>query len=256
MHYLTVHDDRGFGPSRLWRNQDGSSRVKDDWDRVRSELNDAIAAGKRFDAVARKKRIVQTDRQGVVTVTANGFGEIVDLAISDQALRHPQQLGDLVTEAVVKARRTGEAAGERLRKVHFPAVPSSNGLKAAVQKMPEAVDYHQLDYADTPEAKSAIAECGERLHGIINETREFAKKRLRCEIGTAAGYVETNLADTVIRITIEPDVPGKIGTARLSQQVLTAVKRASERASKVRVNTFKQALVESPARTTWRATGE
>src|SRR3954451_21545081 len=121
--------------------QSGGSRVRDDWDRVRSELTDGIAAGKRFDAVARRKQVVQTDRQGIVTVTAHGFGEVVALAISDQALRHPQLLGDQVTDAVVKARRAGQAVGERLRRLHFPAVPSSDGLKTAIQRIPDTVSY-------------------------------------------------------------------------------------------------------------------
>src|SRR5256885_16951546 len=72
------------------------------WNRVRAELDDAIAQGKRFDAAARRRLVVQTAQHGGVTVKANGFGEIVDLAISDQALRHPGQLGDPVTEAVGK----------------------------------------------------------------------------------------------------------------------------------------------------------
>jgi DNA-binding protein YbaB len=232
--------------------------VNDDgtWNRVRAELGDAIAQGKRFDAAARRKQVVQTDQHGVVTVKANGFGEIVDLAISDQALRHPGHLGDQVTEAVVRARRAGKAVGERLRKLHFPAIPSADGLKAAVLDVPDAVQYDRLDYADSQKTKSAIAEYGEILQELADDTRGFEQKYLRCEIGTAAGYVETNLADSVIRVNIRPEVARKIGLARLSQQILAAIKTAPEQAGRARVSKFKKALAESPARKTWHATGE
>jgi DNA-binding protein YbaB len=226
------------------------------WNRVRAELDDAIAQGKRFDAAARRRQVVQTDQHGVVTVKANGFGEIVDLAISDQALRHPGQLGDRVTEAVVKGRRAGKAVGERLRKTHFPTIPSSDGLKAAVLDIPDTVQYDRLDYADSQQIKSAIAEYGEVLRELADDTRGFEQRYLRCEIGTAAGYVETNLADSVVRIDIHPEVARKVGLTRLSQQILTAIKSASEQASKARVSKFKKALAESPARKTWHATGE
>jgi DNA-binding protein YbaB len=71
--------------------QGGDRRMTDEagaWDRMRTELKDAMAQGKRFEAVARRKGARQTDRHGIVTVTVNGFGEIVDLAISDRALRY------------------------------------------------------------------------------------------------------------------------------------------------------------------------
>lgn len=226
------------------------------WNRVRAELGDAIAQGKRFDAAARRKQVVQTDQHGVVTAKANGFGEIVDLAISDQALRHPAQLGDQVTEAVVKARRAGKATGERLRKLHFPTVPSPDGLMAAVLDVPDAIRYDRLDYADSQKARSAIAEYGEILQGLAEDTKGFERRYLRCEIGTAAGYVETNVADSVIRIKIRPEVARKVGLTRLSQQILTAIKTAAEQAGRARGNRFKKALAESPARKTWHATEE
>jgi DNA-binding protein YbaB len=224
-----------------------------DWRRVRAELMDAMAQGKRFEAVARRKQIARTDRQEVVTATANAFGDIVDLAISEEALRHPQQLGEQVTEAVAKARQAGRALGERLRELHFPTVPA---LGDAIAEIPDSVRYDEIGYADSPEAKNAVAECGELLRRIADETDEFERKTLRVEIGTAAGHVETNVSESFLRARIRSEVPGKIGPARLARQILTAINGASEQAGRRRASVFGKALADSSARDTWRALGE
>jgi DNA-binding protein YbaB len=215
------------------------------WDRMRTELRDAMAQGRRFEAMARRKGARQTDRHGIVTVTANGFGDIVGLTISDRALEYPRQLGDMVTEAVAKARRAGRDIGERLRRLHFPAVPSSDDIMTAVFEIPSDVRYDQMDYVDSQETKNAIAEHGELLRKLANEVRDFERKFLRCEIGTGAGYIKTNLAENRVRIRIRPEALRNVGLARLAQEILTAIKNVSEQAIRTRTSTFKKALVES-----------
>ncbi|MEV0399691.1 YbaB/EbfC family nucleoid-associated protein [Actinoallomurus sp. NPDC050550] len=233
--------------------------MKDDagaWGQVRAELKEAISQCEQFEVAARRKRVVQTDRQGIVTVTANGFGDIVDLAISDQALRHPQRLGAQITEAVVRARRAGQIVGERLRELKFDAAPSANSLKTVISEIPDAVNYDQIDYSGAADTKNAIAECGEFLQRLSGDVGAFERRFLRCEIGAAVGHVESNVTESRLRISIRPEAPREVGLERLSQQTMTAINRVAKQSSGVRVGTIKKALVESPVRKFGRAIGE
>lgn len=130
-----------------------------------------------------------------------------------------------------------------------------DSLTTAISEIADDIRYDQMDYVDTPEAKNSIAEYGEFLRRLAKETKEFERRSLRCEIGVGAGFVEANLADSVVRIRIRPETPGNIGTARLAQQILTAVRKASELTSRARTDVFKKSLAESEIWRTFEKSG-
>jgi DNA-binding protein YbaB len=70
-----------------------------------------------------ERRVVASAANGTVTVTVNGDGALLDIAISDAALRgrHLDKLGPAVVQAVREARvEAGQFARERLAEALNP----------------------------------------------------------------------------------------------------------------------------------------
>jgi DNA-binding protein YbaB len=190
-------------------------------------------AGK-VEAALEKKLIRKTDDDKVVTATANGHGEIVDLSIGEAALKYPDRLSSQATMAVMRARRTAELLTEQARQKYVAELPSAKEIEDAVTPQYESVDYHAIDYGDDARIRNLLAESMETLLQIARAKTDFKARYVSVNIGARVGVIKTNLAETHLKIAILSDTPKQVGLESLSIQIVDALRQAVIAASEAR----------------------
>jgi DNA-binding protein YbaB len=66
---------------------------------VRAELRETLRKSQLVEVGLGKKLIHRSDDEQIVTATANGHGDLVDIQIAEDALRYPSKLGAQITSA-------------------------------------------------------------------------------------------------------------------------------------------------------------
>lgn len=201
-------------------------------------LSDLEAAARRGDDLLAERaqlRVDGADDERAVVVTADGHGQVVDLRMSDAALRYPQRVGVRVTAAVRDARRTAAAAAEEHAAAHFPGRPSLEDVGDALSPPPEQVDLQAVDYPGSVGVRHAIAEGMEARQQVEAARLGFAEHRVRQEIGTAAGTVVMDGVASRVKVEVRPQAVHNVGAQRLSGQIVEALRQAEARAEQHRM---------------------
>jgi DNA-binding protein YbaB len=188
-----------------------------------------------------EKMIERADDDKVVTATVDGLGSVVDLRFSESALTYPSRLGAQITSAVAQARRAALAAR---KKAEQAAIADTAITNATVQESPlqrvERVDFNAIGHGDSWGERDAIAQSMEAVTQVRNIQEGFARQRIRQRIGSGAGHVEINAANTYLKVVISPDAPQHVGLPRLAGQVRAALLEATAAAQRTRMAAFGQ----------------
>jgi DNA-binding protein YbaB len=190
------------------------------------KLEATAAKARRVHTALEGKVIQRTDDNKIVTASANGHGMIVDLQISEAALRHPSILGNRVTVAVTRARRAAQILAERAQERYLPELPTGNDLQSIGDGPSARVDYLAIDYPGSPRVRNALAEAMEAIRdaGRLNEL--FRKQKVRHEIGNNLGILEMTVSGEALKVTINPGMSANVGVKRLAIKVKETLDKA------------------------------
>lgn len=183
------------------------------------DLQAAVRRGRDMLNGLASARVSARDDDGTVVATADGLGRIVDLELSDEALRYPRLLGDRVTAAVGRVKGVASAEGDRWRQAYFPGSPSLAEIQASMSPAPERA----------------------------RARTELEEHRLYQEIGVGAGAVVMNAAATRLRVEIRPEAVRRVGAVWLADQIVEALRAAEERAEEFRFSALDRISVGDTA---------
>lgn len=199
---------------------------------VRAELRETLRKSQIVESALAKKLIRRSDDQQVVTATANGLGDLVDIQISDEALRYPSRLGTQMLAAIKRACRAGEEFEAKFRETHCPEVFSLGKLNIPMSAAP--VDMHQIEHYGSPRARDITARYMEQLRKLAVAEEGFRRRYVRRQIGAGAGWIVCSLAGEVTEIAIDASAPRNVTLNRLGRQVVDAVGEALIHAGRLR----------------------
>ncbi|MQA85067.1 MAG: hypothetical protein GEV03_10700 [Streptosporangiales bacterium] len=207
----------------------------------------AVQRGKDMLAELAAARVDASDDDGAVVATADGLGRIIDLHLSEEALRHPRLLGEYVTAAVRHAKQVGSAAAEERRRAYFPDSPALAEVQASMSPPPDRAGRGAVDYPGSSEVRDMLAEGVEARQRAARAHEEFEEHPIYQEIGVGAGTVEMNAAATHLQVDIRPEAVRRVGAGRLAGQIVEAVREAERRAEEFRFSTLDRISVGETA---------
>jgi DNA-binding protein YbaB len=203
---------------------------------VKVELLQAIdRAGRMLQNAQRTEEMLNskvffgTDDDELVVATVGSDGRVLDLEIEDQALQNPRRLGERIEVSVTRGRNRASDTINRYRSQLFSesSIESTATVDAA---LPRRVDYQLLDYTGPERIRNRIAEALEAIVAISDEVADFQHVMVSEKVGHGLGIVEINLAETELRVMLEP---GEIRFAHgpaVACAVMASLGRAGTRA--------------------------
>ncbi|REE96978.1 YbaB/EbfC family nucleoid-associated protein [Thermomonospora umbrina] len=213
----------------------GGANPHDEARKVREHLDRLLESVRTASEQAREERIHAHDDDGIVTIVANGDGDVLDLRIKAATRTNPRQLGARISTAVSRARGAAAANLETALRSALPTSPAGEEIARLTDLSGTAPNPDHLDHDGSPITRAAIAQSMEAIHRAAAKGVQRAGEQLHHEIGAGAGTVTINVSGTEIAVEIERDAPGNLGVDRLAGQVLSALRKAISDAAERRV---------------------
>jgi DNA-binding protein YbaB len=196
------------------------------------DAKDLLERARRVDAAIASKVITISDDKKMVSVKISETGHISELKIADVAMRHPDLLGRRITHVVTRARKASRTLSDKAREKYLPELPGKSDT--APESAPHAVDFHVIDYGGPVAAKNAIAKAMESMAKLKNIESELRARRLRCDLNSGIGYIESSVDKSSITVVIDPTAVGSTISSRLERQVVEALHHLDQKAARIK----------------------
>jgi DNA-binding protein YbaB len=91
-----------------------------------------------------------------------------------------------------------------------------------------------IDYGGPVAAKNAIAKAMESMAKLKNMESELRARRVRCDLNSGIGYIESSADKSSITVVIDPTAVGSTISSRLERQVVEALHRLDQRVAHIK----------------------
>ncbi|MFC4052824.1 hypothetical protein ACFOY4_24310 [Actinomadura syzygii] len=175
-----------------------------------------------------EKRISYTDPTDTITVTADGFGEIIDIQFAVDRALDARQINLALTRSLSEMKALAEAA--------LPDMAGAFNLPTEASVLQRLDDISVDAYVDLDDARSQLIEqhAMETLVKIRDLKPAQENRTIEERIGRGLGNLKMTVAGDPVQVEIKKEAIRDVTLERLAEAILAALGSAGERTAEIR----------------------